>query len=48
MILQVFYNYFISRIDSLVGDMEESSVELIDALYELNQSNLRNNSYFKE
>ncbi len=35
MILQVFYNYFVSRIDRLVGDMEESSVELIDALYEL-------------
>jgi biopolymer transport protein ExbB len=35
MILQVFYNYFISRIDRLVGDMEESSVELIDALYDL-------------
>jgi biopolymer transport protein ExbB len=34
MILQVFYNYFISRIDRLVGDMEEASVELIDALYE--------------
>jgi biopolymer transport protein ExbB len=34
MILQVFYNYFIARIDSLVGDMEESSIELIDALYE--------------
>lgn len=35
MVLQVFYNYFISRIDRLVGDMEESSVELIDALYDL-------------
>ncbi len=35
MTLQVFYNYFVSRIDRLVGDMEESSVELIDALYEL-------------
>ena len=35
MILQVFYNYFISRIDKLVGDMEESSIELIDALYEM-------------
>ncbi len=35
MLLQVFYNYFVSRIDRLVGDMEESSVELIDALYEL-------------
>ncbi len=36
MILQVFYNYFISRIDRLVGDMEESSIELIDTLYEMN------------
>lgn len=35
MILQVFYNYFVSRIDKLVADMEESSIELIDALYEL-------------
>ncbi|RMD51575.1 MAG: MotA/TolQ/ExbB proton channel family protein [Ignavibacteria bacterium] len=35
MILQVFYNYFINRIDRLVADMEESSIELIDALYEL-------------
>lgn len=35
MILQVFYNYFVSRIDRLVADMEESSIELIDALYEL-------------
>lgn len=35
MILQVFYNYFISRIDSLVSDMEESSVALIDSLYAL-------------
>ena len=37
MILQVFYNYFISKIDTLVSDMEESSVQLIDALYELKQ-----------
>ncbi len=35
MILQVFYNYFISRIDKIVADMEESSIELIDALYEM-------------
>lgn len=35
MLLQVFYNYFISRIDRLVADMEESSIELIDALYEI-------------
>jgi len=36
-ILQLFYNYFVNRIDRLVGDMEESSIELIDALYELNK-----------
>ncbi len=35
MILQVFYNFFISRVDKIVGDMEESSIELIDALYDL-------------
>lgn len=35
MILQVFYNFLVSRIDRLVGDMEEASIELIDALYEL-------------
>lgn len=35
MILQVFYNYFVAKIDRLVSEMEESSVELIDALYEL-------------
>ncbi len=34
-ILQFFYNYFVNRIDRLVADMEESSIELIDALYEL-------------
>jgi biopolymer transport protein ExbB len=32
MILQVFYNYFIARIDKLVVEMEESSIELIDSL----------------
>lgn len=30
MILQVFHNYFISKIDRLVVDMEESSIELVD------------------
>ncbi|MBU1098773.1 MAG: MotA/TolQ/ExbB proton channel family protein [Bacteroidetes bacterium] len=34
-ILQFFYNYFVARIDKLVSDMEESSIELIDALYEM-------------
>jgi biopolymer transport protein ExbB len=31
-ILQVCYNYFISRIDKLIVEMEESSIELIDSL----------------
>jgi len=34
-ILQLFHNYFISRIDALVIDMEESSVELVDHLAEV-------------
>ncbi|MCA0445206.1 MAG: MotA/TolQ/ExbB proton channel family protein [Bacteroidetes bacterium] len=32
MILQIFYNYFVSKIDRIVMDMEESSIELIDSL----------------
>ena len=31
-ILQLFYNYCISKIDSLVGDMEEASIALVDLL----------------
>jgi len=37
-ILQVFYNYFVARIDRIVVDMEESSVELIDALVTLKKN----------
>lgn len=32
MILQVFYNYIISRIDTIVNDMEDASISLIDML----------------
>ena len=32
MLLQTLYNYFVTRIDRLVSDMEESSIELIDSL----------------
>ena len=32
MILQVFYNYIISKIDSLVNNMEDASITLIDIL----------------
>jgi len=31
-ILQVFYNYIISKIDSIVNDMEDASITLIDIL----------------
>jgi len=32
MILQVFYNYIIAKIDSIVNDMEDASITLIDLL----------------
>jgi biopolymer transport protein ExbB len=35
MIIQIFNNYFTSRIDKLIIDMEETSVELIDTLVDL-------------
>jgi len=38
MIIQTTNNYFISRIDKLIIDMEESSVELIDSLIEMESS----------
>lgn len=31
-ILQVFYNYIISKIDSIVNDMEDASISLVDLL----------------
>ncbi len=31
-ILQVFYNYIVAKIDSIVNDMEDSSITLIDIL----------------
>lgn len=43
MILQVLYNYFIARIDKLVVDMEESSIELIDSLVLLERGKKVNN-----
>jgi biopolymer transport protein ExbB len=32
MILQIFYNYIVSKIDSIVNDMENASISLIDIL----------------
>ena len=37
MIIQVFNNFFTSRIDKLIIDMEETSVELIDSLVEMEE-----------
>ena len=31
-ILQVFYNYIIAKIDSIVNNMEDSSISLMDIL----------------
>jgi biopolymer transport protein ExbB len=32
MVLQVFYNYLVSKIDSLVNTMEDASISLVDLL----------------
>ena len=32
MILQVFYNYIIAKVDSIVNDMEDASISLVDLL----------------
>ena len=32
MILQIFYNYIVSKIDAIVSDMEDASISLIDIL----------------
>ena len=34
-IIQFFQNFFVSRIDRLILDMEENSMELVDHLYEM-------------
>ena len=33
-ILQIFYNYILSRIDALVNDMEDASISLLDIVVE--------------
>ncbi len=35
MIIQIFQNFFVSRIDQLILDMEENSIKLVDQLYEI-------------
>ncbi len=36
MILQVFYNYLTSKIDTLINTMEDASISLIDILVKYN------------
>ena len=36
-LLQLFYNYIVSKIDSLVNDMEDSSITLMDILTAYNK-----------
>ena len=39
LILQVFYNYILSKIDHITGQMEESAITLLDSImkYKLKQ-----------
>jgi len=39
MILQVFYNYIVAKVDSLVNDMEDASITLVDLLLRHKASN---------
>jgi biopolymer transport protein ExbB len=39
-IIQLFQNFFVSRIDRLVLDMEENSMQLVDHLYEMEVSKI--------
>jgi biopolymer transport protein ExbB len=37
-ILQVFYNYLVSKIDSLVNSMEDASISFVDLLVHYNHT----------
>ncbi|NLX73613.1 MAG: MotA/TolQ/ExbB proton channel family protein [Bacteroidales bacterium] len=39
MILQVFFNYLINKVEGIVGDMEDSSISLLDILVKYNMKN---------
>jgi biopolymer transport protein ExbB len=38
-ILQLFYNYIVSKIDSIVNDMEDASISLVDLIYKYGRRN---------
>ena len=37
-ILQLFYNYIVSKIDSIVNSMEDASISLVDLIYKYNKN----------
>ena len=37
--MQIFYNYIVSKVDSIVNDMENASISLIDMLVKNELSN---------
>jgi biopolymer transport protein ExbB len=39
MILQVFYNYIIAKIDGITNDMEDASIALVDLIVKYNAKN---------
>jgi biopolymer transport protein ExbB len=39
MVLQIFYNYIVSKIDSITNDMEDASITLIDILVKYKHNN---------
>ncbi len=48
-ILQIFYNYIIAKIDGIVNDMEDSSIALIDMLVDhKNNKNLLNTQCYAQ
>ena len=39
MILQVFYNYCVSKVEGIVNNMEDASVSMLDILVKYEQKN---------
>lgn len=39
MVLQVFYNYIIAKIDSIVNNMEDASITMVDMIIKYNEKN---------
>ena len=35
LVLQVFYNYLLSKVEGIVSDMEDASISLLDAIIKM-------------